>query len=133
VNQLLAAVEKVKGVHEVVNALEGHMAGSVPSLQGGSVPHARRADAMRREWSPTTRLALGTAGVAGAGYVEGVEMCLEAWSLPSASALLLEPQEPGDALVDRIGAHRCAIKPLLTPCAPLVHKRDRLLRNSVGA
>ena len=68
-NQLLRAIKKVKGVREVVNALQEHREpGTVPVLQGGSMPRPPRAEVLQREWSPTIRLVLGTAGVAAAGY-----------------------------------------------------------------
>ena len=69
VNQLLRAVERVDGVHEVVNALEEHKEpGNVPALQGGSTPRPPRPDIWQRQWAPTTRLYVGTAGAAAAGY-----------------------------------------------------------------
>jgi uncharacterized membrane protein len=69
VPRLLAAVERVRGVREVVNTLEEHkQAGNVPALQDGSTPPALQPEIWQREWSPTRRLLLGTAGTALAGY-----------------------------------------------------------------
>lgn len=69
VKPLLQAVARVRGVCDVVNALEEHKdAENVPSLQGGSTPHIPQPDIWQREWSPTTRLAVGTTGAALAGY-----------------------------------------------------------------
>jgi hypothetical protein len=69
VNQLLRVVKKVQGVREVVNALkEQAESGGAPALPGGSMSHPQRPEVLQRAWSPTTRLVLGTAGVAAAGY-----------------------------------------------------------------
>jgi hypothetical protein len=62
VSRLLRAVERVRGVREVVAELEEHeQAGNVPALQGGR-------SVSQREWSPATRLFTGTTGIALAGY-----------------------------------------------------------------
>jgi hypothetical protein len=69
VPRLLRAVEHVRGVREVVNALEEHeQAGHVPALQGGSAPPGLWSEIWSRGWSPTTRLVAGTAGTALTGY-----------------------------------------------------------------
>jgi uncharacterized membrane protein/osmotically-inducible protein OsmY len=69
VPRLLSDVEHVRGVREVVNALDEHKeAGDVPSLQGGGTPPDIHPDIWQREWSPTTRLLVGSAGTALAGY-----------------------------------------------------------------
>jgi uncharacterized membrane protein len=69
VNQLLGAVERVDGVRDVINALEEHKEpGNVPSLQGGSTKRPPRPDVWQRQWAPTTRLLIGTAGAAATGY-----------------------------------------------------------------
>jgi uncharacterized membrane protein/osmotically-inducible protein OsmY len=69
VPRLLNAVERIRGVRDVVNALEEHKeAGTVPALQGGSTPPGLQPDIMQREWSPATRLLTGTTGLALAGY-----------------------------------------------------------------
>lgn len=63
VKPLLRAVAHVHGVCGVVNALdEREAADHVPALQGTG---ARRTS---RKWAPATRLVLGTAGTALAGY-----------------------------------------------------------------
>jgi uncharacterized membrane protein/osmotically-inducible protein OsmY len=67
--RLLNAVERVGGVREVVSQLEEHKeAGNIPALQGGSTPPGPQPDVWQREWSPTTRLLVGTAGTALTGY-----------------------------------------------------------------
>ena len=69
VKRLLRAIEHVRGVREVVNTLEEHKeAGNVPALQGGSAPPLPQPEIWQREWSPTTRLLVGTSGAALAGY-----------------------------------------------------------------
>jgi uncharacterized membrane protein len=69
VDQLIHAVERVPGADEVVNALEEHKEpGSVPALQGGRTPRPPQPIMWRRQWAPTTRLLVGTAGTALAGY-----------------------------------------------------------------
>jgi uncharacterized membrane protein len=69
VKRLVKAIERTRGVREVVNALEEHKeAGNVPALQGGSTPAARQPDLWQREWAPATRLLAGAAGTAFAGY-----------------------------------------------------------------
>jgi uncharacterized membrane protein/osmotically-inducible protein OsmY len=69
VRRLLNAVERVGGVREVVNQLEEHEeAGNIPALRGGSTPPELQPDIWQREWSPTTRLLVGTMGTALTGY-----------------------------------------------------------------
>lgn len=69
VNRLLRAVERIRGVREIVSELEEHKEpGNVPSLQGGSTPPGLRPDIWQRQWSPTTRVLVGTTGAALAGY-----------------------------------------------------------------
>lgn len=69
VPRLLSAVERVRGVREVVNALDEHKeARNVPSLQGGSTPPGLQPDIWQREWAPTTRLLVGSAGTVLVGY-----------------------------------------------------------------
>ncbi|MCA1586197.1 MAG: BON domain-containing protein [Acidobacteria bacterium] len=61
--QLLQTVRAVRGVHEVVNALEEHsQAGGVPALQGGATPAWLRADVWQERRSPATRLLVGVVG-----------------------------------------------------------------------
>jgi len=67
--RLLTTVERVRGVRDVVNALDEHKeAGNVPGLQGGSTAPGVHIGLWQREWSPTTRLLVGTAGTTLAGY-----------------------------------------------------------------
>jgi osmotically-inducible protein OsmY len=68
VPHLLSAIQDVRGVREVVSALEEHEEpGSVPALQGGRTTPARP-QVRHRTWSPTTRLLIGSAGTALTGY-----------------------------------------------------------------
>jgi osmotically-inducible protein OsmY len=68
VPHLLSAIQRVRGVREVVSALEEHEeAGSVPALQGGRTMPAKP-QVWHRGWSPTTRLLIGSAGTALTGY-----------------------------------------------------------------
>jgi hypothetical protein len=68
VPRLLSAVRSVRGVREVVSALEQHEEpGDVPALQGGRTTPARP-EVWHREWSPSTRLLIGSAGTALTGY-----------------------------------------------------------------
>jgi uncharacterized membrane protein len=69
VPRLLGAVERVRGVREVVNALDEHkQAGNVPALQGGTTPTGIARDIWQRQWAPATRLLAGCTGTALAGY-----------------------------------------------------------------
>jgi uncharacterized membrane protein len=69
VKPLLNAVERVAGVRQVVNVLEEHKEpGNIPSLQSGSTPSEPRVDILQRNWSPTTRVAAGSGGVALMAY-----------------------------------------------------------------
>ena len=69
VDELLGCVASVRGVNSVDNQLTVHTeAGDVPGLQGGGARPGRRPDVMQRSWSPTMRLAAGTAGGALALY-----------------------------------------------------------------
>ncbi len=66
---LLKSVAGIRGVRDVVNALEEHeAAGNIPALQGGAAPQGVQPGIRQREWSPTTRLVTGTTGVALASY-----------------------------------------------------------------
>jgi uncharacterized membrane protein len=61
IGALLAAVARVRGVHDVVDALDVHAEpGGVPGLQGVEARRARHAAPGR--WSPSLRLAVGVAG-----------------------------------------------------------------------
>jgi len=63
VKPLMRAVARVRGVCGIVNALDQHEAGELPALQDNG---ERRRSV--RQWAPATRLVLGTAGTALAGY-----------------------------------------------------------------
>lgn len=72
-SRLLRAVERVRGVRDIVNALEEHQsAANVPSLQGGSTPPGLRAAFLHGQWSPTTRLMTGLLAAAGTGLALNV-------------------------------------------------------------
>jgi len=65
VDELLQAVNSVKGVREVENRLEVHKTPeNISGLQGGVRRTGEPAELMQENWSPTTRLAAGTAGCA---------------------------------------------------------------------
>jgi hypothetical protein len=67
VTHLLNAIQGVRGVREVVSALEEHEeAANVPALQGGHT--TARPYLWQRTWSPTARLLIGSAGTALTGY-----------------------------------------------------------------
>lgn len=68
---LLAGVHLIPGVREVVNQLQAHeTAGDVPGLQGDG--HRSRPDSFfDQNWSPTTRLLVGTMGAGLLGYALG--------------------------------------------------------------
>lgn len=65
VDPLLRHVARVRGVRDIENRLSLHdEPGDVPGLQGGRGPMIGRRGALTQEvWSPTTRLAAGTAGI----------------------------------------------------------------------
>ena len=68
VRPLLRAVRRVQGVCDVLNALDAHSAAhSVPSLQGVS-PRLSQHGMWQGQWAPATRMMMGTAGTALAGY-----------------------------------------------------------------
>jgi hypothetical protein len=68
--RLIAAIERVRGVREVVNALDAHAeAGDVPALQGRGPAGGTRPAIRQRAWSPTTRLLVGTAAATGVGLL----------------------------------------------------------------
>ncbi len=68
VTRLLRSVGRVRGVRDVVDALEAHETpANVPSLQGGSTPPGLRTAILHGEWSPTTRLMTGLLAAAGTG------------------------------------------------------------------
>ena len=64
--RLLKGVGRVRGVREVVSALDEHEeAGQLPELQGGRTPSSSRPAI---QWSPARRVLVGTAGTALTGY-----------------------------------------------------------------
>jgi len=63
VKPLMRAVARVRGVSGIVNALDQREGGELSALQGNG---ERRSST--RQWAPATRLVLGTAGTALAGY-----------------------------------------------------------------
>lgn len=69
VPELLACVNRINGVREVVNVLDPHdKPGDHPSLQGGRERMGERSDLFQNTWSPTTRFLVG-AGVGAAGLL----------------------------------------------------------------
>jgi uncharacterized membrane protein len=63
VDNLMNRVSSVRGVTEVVNDLEPHkQAENIPGLQGGGYRPGDRIDVLQKNWSPTTRAVIGTAG-----------------------------------------------------------------------
>jgi hypothetical protein len=68
VSELLNAVERVRGVRDIVNNLEEHSEpGNVPSLQGRRSQRRTRSDLS--QWSPSAKLATCMAATAGFGLM----------------------------------------------------------------
>jgi hypothetical protein len=66
---LLACVNRVSGVKEVVNNLESHeRAENHPSLQGGRQREGGRFEFMQEHWSPAARFIAGAVGASLAAY-----------------------------------------------------------------
>ena len=66
---LLACVNRVSGVNEVVNHLEPHEAAdNHPSLQGGREREGSRFEFMQENWSPAARFIAGAVGASLAAY-----------------------------------------------------------------
>jgi hypothetical protein len=64
VDAIAASVKAVRGVHEVHSQFDVHdEPGNVSGLQGGRPRHGASLDVLQERWSPTTRTALGAAGV----------------------------------------------------------------------
>ncbi|HEX6210810.1 MAG TPA: SRPBCC family protein [Methylomirabilota bacterium] len=64
VSRLLRRIERVPGVRSVENRLDVHETpGDVPGLQGAAAAEGARGAFMQAAWSPTARLAAGTAGI----------------------------------------------------------------------
>lgn len=69
VPELLACVNRVGGVNEVINNLETHdEAGNHPALQGGRERPGNRFEFMQENWSPAARFVAGAAGASLAAY-----------------------------------------------------------------
>lgn len=66
---LLAEVNRVSGVHEVVNNLDPHAeAENHPALQGGRPRQGSRLEFMQENWSPAARFIAGALGASLAAY-----------------------------------------------------------------
>jgi uncharacterized membrane protein len=64
VDELLGAVQSVRGVRDVVNQLEVHESpGNISALQGAGQRWGEPAALWQTYWSPTTRVAAGAAGL----------------------------------------------------------------------
>ncbi|MFL5620650.1 MAG: SRPBCC family protein [Gemmatimonadaceae bacterium] len=62
-DDVVATVERVRGVKEVVDQLERHeTAGDVPALQGESQPASSRFELLQENWTPAARLVAGVTG-----------------------------------------------------------------------
>jgi uncharacterized membrane protein len=63
VENLISAVESVRGVNKVTNNLDVYKEpGNIAGLQGGGSRRGEPAELMQTYWSPTTRVAVGTLG-----------------------------------------------------------------------
>ena len=63
VDNLLAGVRAVSGVHDVDNLLAVHEEpGNIPDLQGGSTRSSPVCELLQRRWSPATRFLAATTG-----------------------------------------------------------------------
>lgn len=61
--RLIAGVEAVKGVKDVIDRLDVHeTADGIPGLQGRGRTPQRRLDVLQENWAPATRLLMGTLG-----------------------------------------------------------------------
>ena len=66
---LLACVNRVSGVNEVINNLEPHAtADNHPALQGGREREGSRFEFMQENWSPAARFIAGAVGASLAAY-----------------------------------------------------------------
>lgn len=69
VSYLLATVNRISGVNEVVNDLEPHeTANNHPALQGGRERQGSRFEFLQENWSPAGRFIAGTLGASLAAY-----------------------------------------------------------------
>ena len=67
--ELLACVNRVHGVKQVINNLDAHEhAENYPALQGGRERMGGRFEFFQENWSPTARLIAGAAGASLAAY-----------------------------------------------------------------
>jgi len=63
VDDVVSAVKEIDGVRDVENRMSVHQsAGNLSALQGGREPTGEPTEFMREQWSPSTRLVLGTLG-----------------------------------------------------------------------
>ena len=87
--ELLACVNRVKGVKQVINSFEAHeQANNHPALQGGRERQGSRFEFMQENWSPAARLIAGAAGASLAAY-GGVRRDALGAGLGTAGLLLL--------------------------------------------
>jgi BON domain len=69
VPELLACVNSVSGVNEVINQLEAHeQSDNHPALQGGRERQGDRFEFFQENWSPAARFMAGAAGASLAAY-----------------------------------------------------------------
>lgn len=100
VDGLLGAVASVRGVREVIDHLEVHdEAGGHPALQAAETRPGELPEFHQANWSPATKLMLGTAGaVAGLALIRRSGLMLPALAMTGAAWAL--SQAEGDPLAD---------------------------------
>ena len=87
--ELLACVNRVMGVNQVINNLDAHEhAENHPALQGGRERQGDRFEFFQESWSPAARLIAGAAGASLAAY-GGVRRDALGAGLGTAGLLLL--------------------------------------------
>ena len=87
--ELLACVNRVQGVNQVISDLDAHEhAENHPALQGGRARQGDRFEFLQENWSPTARLIAGAAGASLAAY-GGVRRDALGAGLGTAGLLLL--------------------------------------------
>ena len=87
--ELLACVNRVNGVKQVINSFEAHeQANNHPALQGGRERQGSRFEFFQENWSPAARLLAGAAGASLAAY-GGVRRDALGAGLGTAGLLLL--------------------------------------------
>jgi hypothetical protein len=75
VANVMAAIQSVRGVEDVVNHLQSHESAlGIPSLQGEGRIGGPNIDILQRNWAPATRALVGAAGVVATG------ICLAAFA-----------------------------------------------------